>query len=100
MSQLSLRNNRLNFKTSGKLPTILGESIEYTSYLNSKNKRYKRVTGQTWKHQDLNRLCPKISTDIGHYTRIPGPPGDRVDYESTLNMIFSVVANPNRLAQY
>jgi hypothetical protein len=31
MNRLSLRNNRLKFKTSGKLPTILEEYIIYTS---------------------------------------------------------------------
>ena len=30
MNQLSLRNNRLKFKTAGKLPIILEEFIEYT----------------------------------------------------------------------
>ena len=33
MNRLSLRNNRLKFKTSRELPNILGESIEYTSKL-------------------------------------------------------------------
>ena len=30
-NRLSLRNNRLKFETSGELPIILEESIEYTS---------------------------------------------------------------------
>ena len=30
MNRLSLRNNRLKFKTAGKLPIILEESVEYT----------------------------------------------------------------------
>ena len=30
MTWLSLRNNRLKFKTAGKLPIILEEFIEYT----------------------------------------------------------------------
>ena len=30
MNRLSLRNNRLKFKTAGKLPIILEEFIEYT----------------------------------------------------------------------
>ena len=30
MNRLSLRNNRYKFKTSGKLPIILEEMIEYT----------------------------------------------------------------------
>ena len=30
MNRLSLRNNRLKFKTTGKLPIILEEFIEYT----------------------------------------------------------------------
>ena len=29
MNRLSLRNNRLNFKTAGKLPIVLEEFIEY-----------------------------------------------------------------------
>ena len=34
MHRLSLRNNRLKFKTAGKLPIILEESIEYTTRFN------------------------------------------------------------------
>jgi hypothetical protein len=31
MNQLSLRKNQLEFETSGELPIILEESMEYTS---------------------------------------------------------------------
>jgi hypothetical protein len=30
MDRLSLRNNRLNFKTAGRLPIVLEEFMEYT----------------------------------------------------------------------
>jgi len=30
MNQLSLRNNRLKFKTAGKLPIVLKEFMEHT----------------------------------------------------------------------
>ena len=32
MNRLSLRNNRLKFKTAGKLPNVLEEPIEYTQF--------------------------------------------------------------------
>ena len=32
MNRLSLRNNRLKFKTAGRLPIILQESIEYIHF--------------------------------------------------------------------
>ena len=40
MNRLRLRNNRLKFKTSGALPIISEESIEYTSH------EYVRRTGR------------------------------------------------------
>ena len=36
MNQLSLRNNRLKFKTAGQLPTILEEFIECTQFIEGK----------------------------------------------------------------
>ena len=36
MNRLSLRNNRLRFKTAGKLPIILEELIEYTRFSKGK----------------------------------------------------------------
>ena len=38
MNRLILRNNRLKFKTSGKLPIILDESVEYTEFSKEKPK--------------------------------------------------------------
>ena len=39
MNQLTLRNNRLKFKTSRKLPIILEEYMEYTSHKYRKTER-------------------------------------------------------------
>ena len=38
-NRLSLRNNRLKFKTVGKLPIDLEEYMEYTPYLIKENQR-------------------------------------------------------------
>ena len=65
MNRSSLRNNRLKFKASRKLPVILDESMEFTS--NEYQKKLEDVNvlpiglGNT---RFANRLCPKISLDI------------------------------------
>ena len=64
MNRLSLRNNRLKFKTAGKLPIGLEESIEYTPIYWRETGGCQHVTGWTCKHSDLNRWCPKITV---HY---------------------------------
>ena len=38
MNRLSLRNDQLKFKTAGKLPIILEESVEYTPNLIKENR--------------------------------------------------------------
>ena len=61
MNWLSLRNNRLKLKSAGKLAIILEEFIELYPNLVKEIGGCQHVTGWTWKQQDLNRLCPKIS---------------------------------------
>jgi hypothetical protein len=61
MNRLSLRNNRLKFKTAGELPIVLEEFIEYTPRLKRKTVGCQHVTGWTCQHYDLNRSCPKTS---------------------------------------
>jgi hypothetical protein len=53
MNRLSLRNNRLQFKTSRNLPIILGKSKEYTLPQIDKGKLKgvnMKGTNRTWKH--------------------------------------------------
>ena len=50
MNRLSLRINRLKFKTAGNLPTILEEFIEYTPIQWRKPRWCQHVTGWTCKH--------------------------------------------------
>ena len=45
MKRLSPRNNRLKFKTAGKLPIVIEESIEYTQYSKGKTGGCEHVTG-------------------------------------------------------
>ena len=47
MNRLNLRNNRLKFKTPGKLPTNLEESMEYTSNYEEKTERSHHVSSWT-----------------------------------------------------
>jgi len=47
---LSLRNNRLKFKTSGELLITLEEFMEYISNQYRKTKGCQHVTGWTFKH--------------------------------------------------
>ena len=61
MNRLSLRNSRLKFKTSGNLPIILEESIEYTLNEYSKTGRCQHVSGWIYNKQDFDRLYPKTS---------------------------------------
>ena len=64
MNRLSLRNNRLKFKTTvGKLPTILEEIIGCTPILQGKPRGCRHGTGWTCKHEEFNCLCPKTSPD-------------------------------------
>ena len=49
MNWLSLRNDRLKFKTPGELPITLEEFVEYTSYLYRKIEGCEHVTGWTCK---------------------------------------------------
>jgi len=64
MYRLSLRNNRLKFKTAGKLPIISEEFIEYTP-ISSNIGKTEDVSTCNW--LDLQTLgsqpiiCPKIS---------------------------------------
>ena len=56
MKQLSLRNNRLKFETSGLLPIILEESIEYNASTNESNiRRCEHVTNR-WDLESLGSL--------------------------------------------
>ena len=64
MNQLSLKNNRLQLKTSGELPIILEEPMEYTLDFIKSPERSQHVTVWTWKHSDFDWLCPKISQPI------------------------------------
>ena len=62
MNRLSLRNNRLPFKTSGKLPISLDESMEPT-YLKSKRKeKHRKITTH------INRLNLKT---VGFWRIMP-----------------------------
>ena len=69
MNWLSLRNNRLKFKTSRKLPWIipqksLEESIEYTSKI---FKKIQKITTCNWLDLETigsRLIMPKISLDI------------------------------------
>ena len=56
------------FKTAGKLPIVLEESVEYTSTFWRKTKRSQHVTGWTGKHLDLNQWHPKTSPNIVQVT--------------------------------
>ena len=49
MNQLSLRNNQLNFNTSGDLPIILVEDFKNIPKTNKETKKCQHVIGQTWK---------------------------------------------------
>jgi hypothetical protein len=51
MNWLSLRNNRLNFKTSGKLPHHSRRIYEYTSVLIRKNRRNLNNSPTCWSWQ-------------------------------------------------
>ena len=64
MNWSSLRNNWLKFKTSGELLIILDKSMENTSN-ERKTEISQHVTGRPWKHEDFDRLCPKIFPEIG-----------------------------------
>ena len=55
---VSLRNNRSKFKAPGQLHRCRGM---YGIYL-QKTGRSQNVSRWTWKHWDLDRLCPKIFT--------------------------------------
>ena len=57
MNRLSLRNNRLKFKTLGNSPITLEESIEYTSNEWKQIQKMLNVPGWTWERQDLDWLC-------------------------------------------
>ena len=50
MNQLSLRNNRLKFETSGQSPIISEEFIEYIRIWKRKTGGCQHVTGCTCKH--------------------------------------------------
>ena len=66
MNQLSLRNNRLKFKTSRELPVMLGESIEYTS--------------NEWKQTRKMSTCTRLDLEsVGSFlTMLKNFPGTRV----------------------
>ena len=66
MNRLNLRNNRLKFKTPGKLPANLEESMEYTSNYKEKPKDHNILAVGLWKLDwGFDRLCSKISPDTG-----------------------------------
>ena len=68
MNRLSLRNERMRFKTTaGELLIVLEEFIEYIPQINKGiTGGCQHVTGWACKHEDLNRLlCPKISPITG-----------------------------------
>ena len=50
MNRLSVRNNRLRLKTTGKLPIVLDESIEYTPIEQRKTGGGEHITGWTCKY--------------------------------------------------
>jgi hypothetical protein len=53
-------------RTSGKLLTLLQKFTKYSSISERKTERYQHITGWwSWKHRNLDRLCPKISPDTG-----------------------------------
>lgn len=60
MNWLSLTNTTANFKKADKLSSTSQESRQYTSKQSRKIVRFEHVTGCTWNHKDLNKLCPKI----------------------------------------
>ena len=61
-------NNQLQFKASGKLLTILEEIYRiYPNCMKKTLKRCQHVTSWTWKHWDLDWLCPKITLDTATY---------------------------------
>ena len=68
MNQLSLRNNRLKFKSAGKSPVIIEEFIEYTPIQERKTRRM-----STCNQLDLQitlgsqPVMPKISRITGPY---------------------------------
>lgn len=68
MNHLSLKNKWLKLKTSGNSHIGLEEYREYTP--NRKKKGSKRcqqhVTDWTWKQQDLDRVCPKLSPETAY----------------------------------
>ena len=59
MNRLSLRNNRLTFKTAGKSPTIIIEQfLEYTPTQQRKTGGCQHVTGWTCKHLGSQPVVP------------------------------------------
>ena len=111
MNRLSLRNNRLKFKTAGKSPINLEEFIEYSLPQFNEGTTSGAPTGGcqhvkcwTCKHQDLNRLCPKISpitgpgsfvgkthNFLGALRRLVSGPGFEKIGIATWNMLFNIV---------
>ena len=63
MNLLSLRNNRLKFKTTGKLPIMLEEFIEYTQFNKRKFEGCQHVTGWTCKTLGSQPIMPKKSPE-------------------------------------
>ena len=75
MNRLSLRNNRLNFKTVGKLPVILEEFIEYTPISIKENRRMSTCNLLDLQTLGSQPIMPKKLSDhcsyINSLVRIP-----------------------------
>ena len=66
MNCLSLRNNRLKFRASGKLPIILEEFIEYTPILIKKNQNMS--TKFNWFDLETRGYEPNMPKNLpGHW---------------------------------
>jgi hypothetical protein len=68
---LSLRNNQLNFKSSGKVLIYLEEIFETYIKLIKEKREITVVNCLTWKDWDFDQLCPKISPDVGQLESSP-----------------------------
>ena len=77
MNWLSLRNNQLKFETSGELPIILEESIEYTS--------------NEWKQNRKMSTCHRLDLEsLGSWPTMPKNfPGIALDGDSVLYIVHS-----------
>ena len=66
MNRLSLRNKWLKFKSSGGLPIIFGEFMEYYLKLIKKTERSQHVLGWTWIQLGFWPIMPKNLSDSAY----------------------------------